>query len=302
MGRYIEIGKKLYRSNTFEDYWRIQVFAIRALIHSKQMKELLQFFAADPQRHRLTAAEICAFEQVSRHWFYHNATCAERLRLIEEHYQFVSSHLTEEALEQIYSGKSIPLWCQEYQNERLSLELCFQDCHKKEGLLALELKIGGRRVYQATFWVAADQNGNPALWIGALQGSPNGLEVNHAVTKLFFGYRPKNFVIHSARVLAQILGINRMFAVSNLGFYTKNHIRLDRKLKISLDSFWQETGGHPCADPRFFALPIVEPRKSLCDVKSHKRNLYKQRFDFLDTVDLTIDKSVKTMLKRQATS
>lgn len=36
MRQYINIAKDLYKGETFEEYWRVAVFVIRALIHNKK--------------------------------------------------------------------------------------------------------------------------------------------------------------------------------------------------------------------------------------------------------------------------
>lgn len=51
------------------------------------------------------------------------------------------------------------------------------------------------------------------------------------------------------------MGCKHLYAVSNAGYYAMNHVRIDRKLKTSLDDFWQECEGQACKDQRFFEMP-----------------------------------------------
>lgn len=296
MNEYVELSKEFYQGKTFEEYWRRGVFFLRSLLHRKKMQSLLHFFRSTPLLCELTRANPIIFEQATRHWFYYNSTFSERADLLTSHYRFMVSHFREDIVRQMYLNNGVFLWEQAFQDSQLTLHLHFEDCHKKEGTLALELKLNNNRVYQVIFWIAPAKDGSPALWIGALQGSQHGLEINKQLTKRFFGYRPKNFILHSVRTLAHSLDIEKIYAVSNAGFYTNNHVRLDRKLKTSLDSFWEESGGTLCPDRRFYQLPVFEARKTIDAVESHKRNQYRKRFAFLDTFDTSVVASVTALL------
>jgi len=285
------------------NYWRKMVFIVRTLAHYKQMMKLIEFFKGNHLRYDIAIAQPCIFEQATRQWFYYQSKFSERTAIIKEHYLFTNACFTEEALRQIYLGDGIILWDQQYQNETLSLSLHFQrGSHEKEGLMAILLKIGEKRIYQIIFWVAPNRKGQMALWIGALQGSQGGLQILRGLTKLFYGYRTKNFILHALCTVASQLVLGKIYAVSNDGFYANNHIRLDRKLKTSLDAFWQETGGEVCEDARFFELPVFELRKNIDEVDSHKRNQYRKRFAMLDAIDSTIIKSLEKYLKKNNSS
>ena len=164
----------------------------------------------------------------------------------------------------------------------LSLGLDFRYVDRKEGLMTLDLMLSEKRVYHITFWFAINVRKEPCIYIGALQGSYGGREIIHKLTKNFFGYRPKNFIFYGVQLLAQKLDIQHIYAVSNHGFYTNNHVRLDKKLKTSLDGFWGELKGRSLEDKRFFELPVKENRKSVEEIKAHKRNLYNKSYVFLD--------------------
>lgn len=152
--------------------------------------------------------------------------------------------------------------------------------------MTISLQLAKKRVYHITFWFAKDKTNSTCIKIGALQGSPGGNEIIHELTKFCFGYRPKNLILYVLRLLAQELHINKIYAVSNQGFYTNTHVRMDLKLKTDLNSFWLEAEGHSTKDLRFFALPSTEKRKTMDEVKSQKRNLYKKRYKFLDELEI----------------
>lgn len=291
--RYISLSKRIYNPERMKDYRRMAVFVIRALAKDKKMNDLVSFFRSHPLRSQIAAAHPCIFEQATRFFFYRDATFDERLTLIKEHFHILASRLSDAIMRGVYLGNGVTLWRQDYKEEILSLSLCFDDGQKKEGLMSVVLKIGEKKIYQAIFWVAPGPHKEPVLWIGALQGAQGELDTVRDLTKQFFGYRPKNLVIHALRTIARQLSLREIYAISNYGFYANNHIRIDRKLKTSLDDFWQETGGKLNSDLRFFDLPIIEPRKSMEQIESHKRNLYRKRFALIDSIDEAISEVLR---------
>jgi len=298
MKQYLELGKKIYNTKNPKECRRMLVFILRAMSRNRQMKELMSFFSSTSLRQQLAATQPCVFEQPTRYFFYYRSTFQERMELVKGHFLLLEQSLSEEALQHVYLKEGLVLWEQQYKEESLSFQLHFQAGQRKEGLMALNFKLGERSIYQLIFWLGLDQKGQRTLWIGALQGMVGGLKTARDLTKHFFGYRPKNLILHVLRTFAAQLGLERIYAVSNKGFYANNHLRLDRKLKTSLDEFWQETGGRLSLDPRFFELPIAEYRKSIEEVVSHKRNLYRKRFTVIDGLDEIVIQVLKPYLKK----
>ena len=99
------------------------------------------------------------------------------------------------------------------------------------------------------------------------------------------------------QAVARALGISRIYAVTNEGYYANNHIRLDRKLKTSFSDFWAEAGGEPTDDSRFFSLPLVETRKTMEEVPTRKRAVYRKRFALLDEIDAAVQEKMERVLK-----
>ncbi len=299
MKRLLKLSAKIYDPRRLKDYRRMMVFLIRSSSRYKQVAGLIRFFEANPLREQIATALPVVIEQATRQFFYFRSTFPERATLIQEHFQYLEDTLTEEAMRRLYLEGGIELWHQEFQGESVSFRSSFRSGQKKEGLLSVILRVGKQDIYSSLFWVGRHPSGDLALFIGALQGVPGGSKVIHDLTKLFFGYRTKNLVLLAVRIMARELGLRRIYAVSNQGFYANNHLRLDRKLKTSLDAFWLETGGHPGADPRFFELPVVEPRKDAEEISPNKRSQYRKRFAALDQFEEQISTSLRASLKRQ---
>lgn len=289
---FIKISRKIYDDNNFSAYRRSLVFVVRAILNYKKMQKLRKFLDGNSLRRDITEVQPAIFEQVTRCIFYRGSTFAKRLQLITDHLSFLENSFTQDALRQIYLGNGITLWNSNFYNETISLELGMHDNYHREGLMGLILKIEGKPVYTVMFWIELNNISEPILKIGALQGKRNGLDVNRALTKYFFGFRPKDFILFGLRTFSAQITIKQIYGVSNFGDYANNHIRINTKLKTSLDEFWDETGGKVCNDPRFFEIPIISTRKNIEDAVSHKRNLYRKRYSLLNEVSRTIEESL----------
>lgn len=278
----LKLGTQLYNCNRWINYRCVIVFVIRALLHHSEIQILSHFFQRTSLRREFITIHPVVFSQLTRHYFYRDSTTPQRLTAITQSFLALENRFTRQALQQIYLGSGIRLWNKNYKEKTMAIDLAFRASEIKEGAMSLSLKLDNKYIYHVNFWIVFDENNLISLYIGALQGSRNGLSINKELTKHFFGCRPKNVIIYALRILARNLSVSRIYAVSNYGFYANNHLRRDRKLKTSLDTFWQEIGGTLSQDNRFFLLPVTEYRKNIEEVVSHKRNLYRKRFAILD--------------------
>ena len=211
---------------------------------------------------------------------------SESIAIVKNHIEYMENIFNDEAIAKLYvNGERIRLWEDTYEEQPLVMELWFHGGQRKEGCLSLVLSLGADELYQIMFWLAPSPEDNEmSLWIGALQGTPNGSEIIKGLTKAFFGYRTKNLIFYGIRNVAAGLGCKHLYAVSNAGYYAMNHVRIDRKLKTSLDDFWQECEGQACKDQRFFEMPIEEYRKSMEELKPSKRAQHRRRFAKMDEI------------------
>lgn len=237
-------------------------------------------------------------EQVTRSFFYKNSTWTERVELVKNHVVYLESILKQNFMEKLYIDKQrLCIWKDSYEDKPLLMEFRFHAGQRKEGCLSLVLNYEGDDLYQIMFWLGYDKAGEPSLFIGALQGTPNGSEIIKGLTKAFYGYRTKNLIFYGIRNVAACLGAKNIYAVANEGYYAMNHIRRDRKLKTSLDDFWQECEGVQCEDKRFYKLPIEEYRKSMEELKPSKRAQHRRRFAKMDEITEAIKNSLAAYKK-----
>ena len=289
------LGTKLYDCRRKINYRCVLVFMVRSMMHHGESKALQEFLQQTEMRKRFFAAHPQVFAQLTRQFFFRNFRAAERLTAITQTFQVMERSFSDKALEYLYLDEQKPLhlWEMPYGEEHtLSLEMFFRNGEIREGSMTLALCLDGEFVYHINFW-CAQEGEKQVLYIGCHQGSKHGLEVNKELTKAFFGYRPKNFILYALRILAKELAVDELRAVSNYGFYANNHIRKNRKLLVSYDKFWKECGGEIMADQRFFTLPLIEPRKTMEEVPTRKRAVYRKRFAFLDALEEDLQKTLQ---------
>ena len=292
MSNFIELGKKIYDLNNPREAHRFAVFVARCCLHPQRMSRLEKFFAQSELLSKVAAGYPFVYEQATRAFFYWRSTFEERARLIEEHMRFLSARLNDDFMLKLYGDKKIELWrlpLDETLGE-MRLVICAESGQRKEGLAAVMLTLSDDTpVYQILFWIAKAHD-DWAMWIGAMQG-PNvddAREFIKKITKKCHAYRTKNLILYAAQAVARNLGLKKIFAVTNEGYYANNHVRRDRKLKTSFSDFWAEAGGIPTDDARFYELPLIETRKTFEEIPTHKRAQYRRRFALLDELDAAI--------------
>lgn len=301
MGTIKDIGKKIYDLKNPREQRRYLVFLCRALLHRRELKELICFFQQDKLRNEIFSRQAFPIEQVTRAFFYNDSTFAERVKLVREHYEILQSRLQPEAFVDLgdVEYRGFELYTHDFEGRQLRVFSKFGVGQRKEGLLSIIMELDGEVLYQIIFWLAKDKKGEEAVWIGAMQG-PNmadAREIVKKMTKWCHGYRTKNLILYMLQAVVRTMGIRKIYAVSNYGYYANNHVRSDRKLKTNFGDFWLEAGGKKTEDKRWFELPLTESRKTMEEVPTRKRAVYRRRFAFLDEVDGEIESAVKAILK-----
>ena len=296
----IEIGRRIYQLDHWRECHRFLVFVARALLHAGDMRAFLAFFHENEARQTILKENGFQVEQLTRAFFYAGSTFRERLVLIENHILFEERLFTSVWFIRLNTDQEYPIWQAEDEGPGWRAILKLAPGQRKEGLLSIIMRLENVELYQMMFWFNKNRSGEYALYIGAMQG-PN---VDHArdlvkdVTKRAHRYRTKNLILYMTQAVARVVGVTRIYAVSNQGYYAMNHLRSDRKLKTDFGAFWEEAGGHVTDDPRFYELPLTERRKTMEEIPTRKRAVYRKRFAFQDDVDMQIAESIKKILRK----
>ena len=300
MESFFQLSKRIYNTSNLREVRRLVVFMLRICLHYSALKKLQSDFEEDSILRQVTERYPFVYEQPMRAFFYHRSTFDERMALVRSHMYYLRDKLRPESLIRLYRYEPLQLWSGgECMGKRLTANLLCESGQRKEGLLSVTLRLDATSLYQIIFWIApSPDDRKPSMWIGAMQG-PNmtaAKEVVKQVTKACHAYRTKNLVLYVAQAVAHTMGLAHIYAVTNEGYYANNHVRIDRKLKTDFSAFWEEAGGHITDDPRFYELPLVESRKTIEEVPTRKRAVYRRRFRMLDEIDAEVIRHMQEIL------
>lgn len=263
------------------------------------MKKIHQFFHQNELLAKVAKEYPFVYEQPTRAFFYNKSTFDERAKILEQHMGFMEKYFKKDVFLGLYGEKPYTLWERKDEIGSLRFELSFNPGERKEGLLSVVLHLDDVMLYRIMFWISPDKKGDMSLWIGAMQGPnvENAKDLVKKVTRRCHSYRTKNFILHVTQEVAKALGLVHIYAVTNYGYYANTHMRMEKKLKTSFSDFWEESGGHPCEDKRFYELPMTEARKTMEEIPTRKRNYYRKRYALLDEVDASVAEKIRLLLK-----
>ena len=293
-----DVAHRAYRFHILRERHRALVFLVRGVLYWRQLQRLYKFFQETEERCALYARNPFPMEQATRAFFYAGSTVNTRVKLIQEHYAYLEQKIEPASFVALGYDTAYEIWRAPETDMTWHAYLKFESGQRKEGLLSVMMDVDGEHLYQIIFWIE-QRDGQPTLVIGAMQGpnTENAQDFVREMTKRAHRFRTKNLILYITQAAARALGIKRMLAVSNAGYYANNHVRLDRKLKTDFGAFWEEVGGWETDDHRFYELPLVYPRKTMEEVPTRKRAVYRRRFAFLDTVDEEIAARMKEVLQ-----
>ena len=300
LGQIIKLGKNIYNTSNPRELHRLVVFVCRSVLYWPSVKELLTYFGENDARRRLLSENAFPIEQMTRAFFYAGSTVDERRKLIMAHYSVLEEKLRPEWFYRLTRKHAeYTIWQSAYDDIDWKAQLFVEPGQRKEGLMAVVMRLNNKHLYQMMFWLSSDKNNELSLWIGAMQG-PNmsdAKDIIKDITKRSHRYRTKNLILYMTMAVARNFGCQHIYAVSNEGYYAMNHIRLDRKLKTDFGAFWEEPGGRMTEDVRFYEIPLMEPRKNIEEVPTRKRAVYRKRFAFQDDVDKQIAEKMENILR-----
>ena len=298
IGEINKIAHRAYRWNNPRERHRALVFLVRGLLYWRQLQRLYKFFQETEERCALYARNPFPMEQATRAFFYAGSTVNTRVKLIQEHYAYLEQKIEPASFVALGYDTAYEIWRAPETDMTWHAYLKFESGQRKEGLLSVMMDVDGEHLYQIIFWIE-QRDGQPTLVIGAMQGpnTENAQDFVREMTKRAHRFRTKNLILYMTQAVARALGIKRMLAVSNTGYYANNHVRLDRKLKTDFGAFWEEVGGWETDDHRFYELPLVYPRKTMEEVPTRKRAVYRRRFAFLDAIDEEIAAHMREVMQ-----
>jgi uncharacterized protein VirK/YbjX len=212
----------------------------------------------------------------------------ERIQRIDEHFRLIDSmggaldFPIDQSFELIDLGDV---------QESLRVVLDRPQWFMREGQLVLNLFMADVRIYSIAFSFAFEGERTVAF-VGAIQGgNADGAMADYKdLTKTLHGMRPRDFLVELLRSFCRTLGVWRIYAVADASRQHRSSYFGKAKsdtLSLNYDEIWSERGGirH---DADFFMLGPEAPLKSLEEIPSKKRSMYRKRYELLDSLHARI--------------
>ncbi|MBS1749551.1 MAG: DUF535 family protein [Bacteroidetes bacterium] len=180
-----------------------------------------------------------------------------------------------------------------------SVVLGYDERYRKEGELVLFFvceQLGGI-ISAASFSFELNNSKQWVCRIGCVQGHKT-VDENTAKTaqKQMHGLRPKSFMVFLVQEFARSLGVVAIYGAGQTiqAFNRKHfiHIPILHKITQDYNNLWLELDGELKEDG-WFELPLIFKRKAFEEIKSHKRALYKRRYEMMDNIASEITESIK---------
>jgi hypothetical protein len=220
-----------------------------------------------------------------------NWSNSERIKHITEHYQYIDNTFGENS-NAVISSKGITILDFESLNGDTYRVQLYRGASREGGL-------GIRLVNdkdQSVYALACNISGTTTktMHIGMLQGPRDSIEDRHALikvlTKSLHGLRTKSLLVEMALMLARVLGVDEVKAISNKGhiYQALRYIGSKRSsVTFDYDGLWDEFEATKI-DTYFYGLPVFTPRKDPLTLKKTKRKMYTKRYQWLDESEVTM--------------
>lgn len=161
----------------------------------------------------------------------------------------------------------------------------------REGELVLNIFTLERRLFSVAFSLGLDGE-RSVVRIGGLQGvrDENILDVYRELTKSLHGLRPRDFLLDALKSMCSTLGIKTILAIADANRQHRHAYfgaGKSQHLEGDYDEVWSEHGG-VLRESGFFEFHSQIECRSIEDIPSKKRSMYRKRYEFLDSLGARI--------------
>lgn len=224
----------------------------------------------------------------------------QQLNALRQHYDWVFLNFKEEYYYNEINLFNYSFIDHENQSNLVEISLTFKSPFEYEGEISIFMKVNGDIQYTLTF-LSVIENDLPCLFVGGLQaGKPEvtNLDSLKNLTKIMHGLRPKQLILQALSSIALRMNIHKIIAISNENHvFSKNQRRWSKKkIKTSLNSFWEEFDAEKNDDGNYFFNPLPT-EIDLEQIVSKKRSQYRKRQLILNDLNEQIDKNISLMMK-----
>ena len=265
---YPDQGKKSYRLKRFR-------YHLRSLLHYSLIKTFEQKVNQEPHLQKLLLERASYSYPLVHRFLDKRFNSQKRLAMIYENLTFLPHVMAEKGLP--------PLWekpiCFGEVIEGFEIYLNINEHQAMEGYWALELryKPTNQLVYLLTFGKL-----EKALLIAVIQG-PNfegSKEIVKTLTKQCHGLRPAYLMVEAMKALTLTLGYKTLLGIPQK-YQNKSRLIQSKRYVVDYDTIFQESAGKI---GEYWTLPLTFETKSLEEIPSKKRSMYRKRYAMLDNL------------------
>lgn len=243
-------------------------------IYQKQCHQLIEFLNKNTLWQALFTQDYYRFNPLLATYCDKRFSASQRLTAIMQNLQLAEEKWGFAFCTRLLNAQSILL---SQLTDDLSLNLSLNFIDPFEGYFALNIRNkNNERIYDASFTFLSPNK----LLITSMQGPyyENAQELIKKATKDLHGIRPMFMLMNVFRELAKhwrcdLVGIPH----KSQGKY---RLSARSKIQFNYDEFWQENQG-VYQDP-YWQLSLDIERKSLEEIASKKRSMYRKRYEMLD--------------------
>lgn len=265
-------------------------FRFWAATNSKAISAMTTLFASENLKPILISnPEI--LEKPLKPYLCVNWSSSERVKYLTEHYQFIDETFGNHA-SAVISIKGINLLDFESLSGQTYRVQLFRGARREGGLGIRLINDKGQSIYSLACNISGTHS--KTMHIGMLQGASDAVENRHALikelTKSLHGLRTKSLLVEMALMLARVLGIEEVKAISNKGhiYQAIRYIGSKRNsVTFDYDGLWDEFEATKI-DPYLFALNLSTARKDPLTLKKTKRKMYSKRYLWLDESEVAM--------------
>ena len=248
-------------------------YVVYSFLYRKQCKRLIDYLNAHPLWIPLFQRGY-GFTSLLRVYCDKRFNAQQRLETMLKNLDLMVQYLGETRCRTLLQQQNICL-SQLTDNLRVNLSINYIDSF--EGFFSINLRNQDeQRIYDASFTLLEANK----LLIASIQGPryENAAEVVKQATKELHGIRPMFMLMNVFREFAQqqhwqLLGIPHRYQ-------GKNRLSAKKDIVFNYDEFWRENEGELTG--KYWALPTYIERKSMDEIASKKRSMYRKRYDMLD--------------------
>ncbi len=301
--RLPSLGRHIYADSSTPRQWaKAAWFSLQGLRYGTELRHFQSLFACSELREVLHHSPKILDKPFNPYvcidWTVH-----DRMTQLRSHFLFLKKTMGARASE-VYSSEGHHLF-DFIARDELSYRVELFQGYQNEGAMGIRLcDSQGREIYTLSFHIGLGHGFDNAIFIGALQGPndriENRQELITLLTRSLNGLRPKALMVEILYMVAQQLGINELFGVSNAGHIHQSDKYSDAKraqMSFDMDALWGEYNG-VASGKTLYTLPSTPERKDIASLKAKKRSLYRKRYAWLDEVSVKTAESLAELLVR----